>query len=243
MNSQHHKFLEFENAIQRANSRLVFLFALLYGCGFITAALGRSLVGVLILIAVCIPILFHTSRGMRLGRQPADATSKAWNSGESARWRKYDRIVMVIAISIPTAINIVRDLSRSGAVVLAVIATVLFYIVTQSWYQGFKDTTELGHFGSDEIVELSDDQLNYLAVLWSARCAVGFQEMKLSRLAKETQLSREAIQEITQFFIARGVVSVFEEYGSSGQKDVEWVQLTLRGCGLVKNLESVSSHS
>ncbi|CAB0548887.1 hypothetical protein CIP107524_01011 [Corynebacterium diphtheriae] len=80
-------------------------------------------------------------------------------------------------------------------------------------------------------------------MLWAARCVVGFREMKLSRLAKETRLSHEVVQKITQIFITRGIVSVFEEYGPSGQKDVAWVQLTERGCGLAKNLERVSSHS
>ncbi|CAB0503415.1 hypothetical protein CIP107503_00935 [Corynebacterium diphtheriae] len=139
--------------------------------------------------------------------------------------------------------NIVRDLSRAGAVVLAVITTVVFYFLAQSWYGGFKDTAELVRGDSNECIELTDDQLSYLAVLWFTRCAVGFQEMKLTRLAKETRLLHEVVQKITQIFISHGIVSVFEEYGSSGQKDVAWVQLTLRGCGLAKNLESVSSHS
>lgn len=80
-------------------------------------------------------------------------------------------------------------------------------------------------------------------MLWAARCVVGFQEMKLTRLAKETRLSHEVVQKITQIFISQGIVSVFEEYGPSGQKDVAWVQLTEHGCGLAKNLERVSSHS
>nr|WP_241805530.1 hypothetical protein [Corynebacterium diphtheriae] len=169
------------------------------------------------LIAVFIPLLIKTSRGIRLGRQTADDAS--------VMRRKYDQIVLIIAIVMPSAINIVRDLSRAGAVVLAVIATVVFYFLAQSWYGGFKDTAELVRGDSSECIEqLTDDQLSYLAVLWAARCAVGFQE-------------------ITQIFITRGIVSVFEEYGPSGQKDVAWVQLTEHGCGLAKNLERVSSHS
>ncbi|MHC9581210.1 hypothetical protein ACQXZW_00465 [Corynebacterium diphtheriae] len=217
MYGQRHKFLEFESSFQRANARFVFLFASLYGCGFIAVALGHALVGFLVLIAVFIPLLIKTSRGIRLGRQTADDAS--------VMRRKYDQIVLIIAIVMPSAINIVRDLSRAGAVVLAVIATVVFYFLAQSWYGGFKDTAELVRGDSSERIEqLTDDQLSYLAVLWAARCAVGFQE-------------------ITQIFITRGIVSVFEEYGPSGQKDVAWVQLTERGCGLAKNLERVSSHS
>ncbi|CAB0505703.1 hypothetical protein [Corynebacterium diphtheriae] len=217
MNGQRHKFLEFESSFQRANARFVFLFASLYGCGFIAVALGHALVGFLVLIAVFIPLLIKTSRGIRLGRQTADDAS--------VMRRKYDQIVLIIAIVMPSAINIVRDLSRAGAVVLAVIATVVFYFLAQSWYGGFKDTAELVRGDSSECIEqLTDDQLSYLAVLWAARCAVGFQE-------------------ITQIFITRGIVSVFEEYGPSGQKDVAWVQLTEHGCGLAKNLERVSSHS
>lgn len=216
MNGQRHKFLESESSFQRANARFVFLFALLYGCGFIAVALGHALVGFLVLIAVLIPLLIKTSRGIRLGRQTADDAS--------VMRRKYDQIVLIIAIVMPSAINIVRDLSRAGAVVLAVIATVVFYFLAQSWYGGFKDTAELVRGDSNECIELTDDQLSYLAVLWAARCAVGFQE-------------------ITQIFITRGIVSVFEEYGPSGQKDVAWVQLTEHGCGLAKNLERVSSHS
>ncbi|CAB0812338.1 hypothetical protein FRC0276_00887 [Corynebacterium diphtheriae] len=197
MYGQRHKFLEFESSFQRANARFVFLFASLYGCGFIAVALGHALVGFLVLIAIVMP----------------------------------------------SVMNIVRDLSRAGAVVLAVITTVVFYFLAQSWYGGFKDTAELVRGDSNECIELTDDQLSYLAVLWFTRCAVGFQEMKLTRLAKETRLSHEVVQKITQIFISHGIVSVFEEYGSSGQKDVAWVQLTLRGCGLAKNLESVSSHS
>nr|WP_256880828.1 hypothetical protein [Corynebacterium diphtheriae] len=168
------------------------------------------------LIAVLIPLLIKTSRGIRLGRQTADDAS--------VMRRKYDQIVLIIAIVMPSAINIVRDLSRAGAVVLAVIATVVFYFLAQSWYGGFKDTAELVRGDSNECIELTDDQLSYLAVLRAARCMVGFQE-------------------ITQIFITRGIVSVFEEYGPSGQKDVAWVQLTEHGCGLAKNLERVSSHS
>ncbi|AEX48589.1 integral membrane protein [Corynebacterium diphtheriae BH8] len=217
MYGQRHKFLEFESSFQRANARFVFLFASLYGCGFIAVALGHALVGFLVLIAVFIPLLIKTSRGIRLGRQTADDAS--------VMRRKYDQIVLIIAIVMPSAINIVRDLSRAGAVVLAVIATVVFYFLAQSWYGGFKDTAELVRGDSSERIEqLTDDQLSYLAVLWAARCAVGFQE-------------------ITQIFITRGIVSVFEEYGPSGQKDVAWVQLTEHGCGLAKNLERVSSHS
>lgn len=217
MYGQRHKFLEFESSFQRANARFVFLFASLYGCGFIAVALGHALVGFLVLIAVFIPLLIKTSRGIRLGRQRADDAS--------VMRRKYDQIVLIIAIVMPSAINIVRDLSRAGAVVLAVIATVVFYFLAQSWYGGFKDTAELVRGDSSERIEqLTDDQLSYLAVLWAARCAVGFQE-------------------ITQIFITRGIVSVFEEYGPSGQKDVAWVQLTEHGCGLAKNLERVSSHS
>ncbi|CAB0840686.1 hypothetical protein FRC0326_01003 [Corynebacterium diphtheriae] len=217
MYGQRHKFLEFESSFQRANARFVFLFASLYGCGFIAVALGHALVGFLVLIAVFIPLLIKTSRGIRLGRQTADDAS--------VMRRKYDQIVLIIAIVMPSAINIVRDLSRAGAVVLAVIATVVFYFLAQSWYGGFKDTAELVRGDSSERIEqLTDDQLSYLAVLWAARCAVGFQE-------------------ITQIFITRGIVSVFEEYGPSGQKDVAWVQLTEHGCGLTKNLERVSSHS
>lgn len=217
MNGQRHKFLEFESSFQRANARFVFLFASLYGCGFIAVALGHALVGFLVLIAVFIPLLIKTSRGIRLGRQTADDAS--------VMRRKYDQIVLIIAIVMPSAINIVRDLSRAGAVVLAVIATVVFYFLAQSWYGGFKDTAELVRGDSSECIEqLTDDQLSYLAVLWAARCAVGFQE-------------------ITQIFITRGIVSVFEEYGPSGQKDVAWVQLTEHGCGLAKNLERVSSNS
>ncbi|CAB0549230.1 hypothetical protein BKD74_01860 [Corynebacterium diphtheriae] len=217
MYGQRHKFLEFESSFQRANARFVFLFASLYGCGFIAVALGHALVGFLVLIAVFIPLLIKTSRGIRLGRQTADDAS--------VMRRKYDQIVLIIAIVMPSAINIVRDLSRAGAVVLAVIATVVFYFLAQSWYGGFKDTAELVRGDSSECIEqLTDDQLSYLAVLWAARCAVGFQE-------------------ITQIFITRGIVSVFEEYGPSGQKDVAWVQLTEHGCGLAKNLERVSSHS
>ncbi|MHC9573583.1 hypothetical protein ACQQ6Y_08260 [Corynebacterium diphtheriae] len=217
MYGQRHKFLEFESSFQRANARFVFLFASLYGCGFIAVALGHALVGFLVLIAVFIPLSIKTSRGIRLGRQTADDAS--------VMRRKYDQIVLIIAIVMPSAINIVRDLSRAGAVVLAVIATVVFYFLAQSWYGGFKDTAELVRGDSSERIEqLTDDQLSYLAVLWAARCAVGFQE-------------------ITQIFITRGIVSVFEEYGPSGQKDVAWVQLTERGCGLAKNLERVSSHS
>ncbi|CAB0644790.1 hypothetical protein CIPA99_01002 [Corynebacterium diphtheriae] len=235
MNGQRHKFLEFESSFQRANARFVFLFVLLYGCGFIAVALGHALVGFLVLIAVFIPLLIKTSRGIRLGRQTADDAS--------VMRRKYDQIVLIIAIVMPSAINIVRDLSRAGAVVLAVIATVVFYFLAQSWYGGFKDTAELVRGDSNECIELTDDQLSYLAVLWAARCAVGFQEMKLTRLAKETRLSHEVVQKITQIFISQGIVSVFEEYGPSGQKDVAWVQLTEHGCGLAKNLERVSSHS
>lgn len=217
MYGQRHKFLEFESSFQRANARFVFLFASLYGCGFIAVALGHALVGFLVLIAVFIPLLIKTSRGIRLGRQRADDAS--------VMRRKYDQIVLIIAIVMPSAINIVRDLSRAGAVVLAVIATVVFYFLAQSWYGGFKDTAELVRGDSSERIEqLTDDQLSYLAVLWAARCAVGFQE-------------------ITQIFITRGIVSVFEEYGPSVQKDVAWVQLTEHGCGLAKNLERVSSHS
>lgn len=217
MNGQRHKFLEFESSFQRANARFVFLFVLLYGSGFIAVALGHALVGFLVLIAVFIPLLIKTSRGIRLGRQTADDAS--------VMRRKYDQIVLIIAIVMPSVINIVRDLSRAGAVVLAVIATVVFYFLAQSWYGGFKDTAELVRGDSSECIEqLTDDQLSYLAVLWAARCAVGFQE-------------------ITQIFITRGIVSVFEEYGPSGQKDVAWVQLTEHGCGLAKNLERVSSHS
>lgn len=217
MYGQRHKFLEFESSFQRANARFVFLFASLYGCGFIAVALGHALVGFLVLIAVFIPLLIKISRGIRLGRQTADDAS--------VMRRKYDQIVLIIAIVMPSAINIVRDLSRAGAVVLAVIATVVFYFLAQSWYGGFKDTAELVRGDSSECIEqLTDDQLSYLAVLWAARCAVGFQE-------------------ITQIFITRGIVSVFEEYGPSGQKDVAWVQLTEHGCGLAKNLERVSSHS
>lgn len=235
MNGQRYKFLEFESSFQRANARFVFLFALLYGCGFIAVALGHALVGFLVLIVVFIPLLIKTSRGIRLGRQTADDVS--------VMRRKYDQIVLIIAFVMPSAINIVRDLSRAGAVVLAVIATVVFYFLAQSWYGGFKDTAELVRGDSNECIELTDDQLSYLAVLWAVRCVVGFREMKLSRLAKETRLSHEVVQKITQIFIARGIVSVFEEYGPSGQKDVAWVQLTERGCGLAKNLERVSSHS
>lgn len=216
MNGQRHKFLEFESSFQRANARFVFLFVLLYGCGFIAVALGHALVGFLVLIAVFIPLLIKTSRGIRLGRQTADDAS--------VMRRKYDQIVLIIAIVMPSVINIVRDLSRAGAVVLAVIATVVFYFLAQSWYGGFKDTAELVRGDSNECIELTDDQLSYLAVLRAARCMVGFQE-------------------ITQIFITRGIVSVFEEYGPSGQKDVAWVQLTEHGCGLAKNLERVSSHS
>ncbi|CAB1035856.1 hypothetical protein FRC0546_00956 [Corynebacterium diphtheriae] len=190
MYGQRHKFLEFESSFQRANARFVFLFASLYGCGFIAVALGHALVGFLVLIAVFIPLLIKTSRGIRLGRQTADDAS--------VMRRKYDQIVLIIAIVMPSAINIVRDLSRAGAVVLAVIATVVFYFLAQSWYGGFKDTAELVRGDSSECIEqLTDDQLSYLAVLWAARCAVGFQE-------------------ITQIFITRGIVSVFEEYGPSG---------------------------
>ncbi|CAB0782190.1 hypothetical protein FRC0184_01033 [Corynebacterium diphtheriae] len=235
MYGQRHKFLEFESSFQRANARFVFLFASLYGCGFIAVALGHALVGFLVLIAVFIPLLIKTSRGIRLGRQVVDDAP--------ARWRKYDKIFLGITILMPSVMNIVRDLSRAGAVVLAVIATVVFYFLAQSWYGGFKDTAELVRGDSNECIELTDDQLSYLAVLWAARCAVGFQEMKLTRLAKETRLSHEVVQKITQIFISQGIVSVFEEYGPSGQKDVAWVQLTEHGCGLAKNLESVSSHS
>lgn len=167
MNVQRHKFLEFESSFQRANARFVFLFVLLYGCGFIAVALGHALVGFLVLIAVFIPLLIKTSRGIRLGRQTADDAS--------VMRRKYDQIVLIIAIVMPSAINIVRDLSRAGAVVLAVIATVVFYFLAQSWYGGFKDTAELVRGDSSECIEqLTDDQLSYLAVLWAARCAVGF---------------------------------------------------------------------
>ncbi|CAB0644812.1 hypothetical protein CIP107573_01018 [Corynebacterium diphtheriae] len=235
MNGQRHKFLEFESSFQRANARFVFLFVLLYGCGFIAVALGYPLVGFLVWIAIFIPFLIKTSWGIRLGRQVVDDAP--------ARWRKYDKIFLGITILMPSVMNIVRDLSRAGAVVLAVITTVVFYFLAQSWYGGFKDTAELVRGDSNECIELTDDQLSYLAVLWFTRCAVGFQEMKLTRLAKETRLSHEVVQKITQIFISHGIVSVFEEYGSSGQKDVAWVQLTLRGCGLAKNLESVSSHS
>ncbi|MFA1475647.1 hypothetical protein [Corynebacterium diphtheriae] len=235
MTSQSHKFLEYESALKRAYAWRTFLFALLYGCDLIAVALGYPLVGFLVWIAIFIPFLIKTSWGIRLGRQVVDDAP--------ARWRKYDKIFLGITILMPSVMNIVRDLSRAGAVVLAVIATVVFYFLAQSWYGGFKDTAELVRGDSNECIELTDDQLSYLAVLWAARCAVGFQEMKLTRLAKETRLSHEVVQKITQIFISQGIVSVFEEYGPSGQKDVAWVQLTEHGCGLAKNLERVSSHS
>ncbi|MBG9288028.1 hypothetical protein [Corynebacterium belfantii] len=233
MTSQSHKFLEYESALKRAYAWRTFLFALLYGCGLIAVALGYPLVVFLVWIAIFIPFLIKASWGIRLGRQVVDDAP--------ARWRKCDKIFLGITILMPSVMNIVRDLSRAGAVVLAVIVTVLFYFLAQSWYGGFKDTAELVCGDSDECIELTDDQLSYLAVLWFARCAVGFQEMKLTRLAKETRLSHEVVQKITQIFISHGIVSVFEEYGSSGRKDVAWVQLTERGCSLVRNYEKTGS--